>query len=250
MIAALIVTHNSQQYITETLHSIDQQTQQPDLRIAIDDHSKDDTVALLRDRGFTVITATTTSKDTTTRIAQNFVQGVIAAQRAGASVIILGDHDDLWHPHRIKHQVAELTNHPSAALLASDGKVTDTTTVRSTFPVPRDFNVWNRDDQWRYTTRHSIATGGASAIVPANLTTIEVPKGWLHDRWWSLRAVREQVMRVDPTIVIDYRLSESQQVGLNDRGQWNPLTRFMHRITNIPLGVKKMRDIAALLSQE
>jgi len=105
MIAALLVTHNSEGFISQTLASIANQSQQPDIRIAIDDHSTDDTRQLLLQHGFTVIESRSTSNDTTTRIAQNFVQGVNAAQQAGAVTVILGDHDDTWHPDRIKHQV-------------------------------------------------------------------------------------------------------------------------------------------------
>jgi glycosyltransferase involved in cell wall biosynthesis len=254
MIAALLVTHNSGDVITDTLTSIEQQTLQPEIRIAIDDNSTDNTSQLLREHGFTVIAATTTSNDTTTRIAQNFVQGVIAAHELGATVVILGDHDDTWHPHRIAHQVAVLAAHPDTAFLASDGAIAQTqtqattgaTTLRSTFPVPAQFNEWNQDQQWRYTTKHSIATGGASAIVPRNLSTLAVPDGWLHDRWWSLRAVREQVIRTDPIIVIDYRISDQQQVGLDTAGQHNSLTRVLSKLTNIPLTLKKMKDISRL----
>lgn len=249
MIAALLVTHNSGDVITGTLTSIEQQTQQPEIRIAIDDNSTDNTPQLLRENGFTVIAAITSSSDTTTRIAQNFVQGVIAAQELGATVVILGDHDDTWHPHRIAHQVAVLAAHPDTAFLASDGAITQTSTLRSTFPVPAQFNEWNRDQQWRYTAKHSIATGGASAIMPRNISTLAVPAGWLHDRWWSLRAVREHVMLTDPKIVIDYRISDKQQVGLDTAGQHNSLTRVLSKLTNIPLTLNKMKDITALMAE-
>lgn len=248
MIAVVIVTHNSRKFLEETLNSIEAQSQQPGLKVAVDDNSVDNTQQLLSDHGFTVVAATTPSKDTTTRIAQNFVQGVTAAQELGATTVVLGDHDDTWHPHRIAHQIAQLTAHPTTALLASDGAITPTTTLRSTFPVPSDFNDWDRDHQWSYTAKHSIATGGASALIPANLSTLAIPDGWLHDRWWSLRAVRESAMRTDQTIVIDYRLSGGQQVGLDTRGQGNPVARILHKLQDIPLNVKKMKDIAQLLS--
>lgn len=205
---------------------------------------------ILEQHAINVYPATTTSTDITTRIAQNFVQGVEIAQELGADIVILGDHDDIWHPHRVRHQVEELEKNPSVALLASDGKVSETTTLRTTFPVPADFNDWDRDRKWRYVAKRSIATGGASALVPRNLSTIEVPAGWLHDRWWSLRAVRENRMWVDSTPVIDYRLSESQQVGLETHGQGNPVTRVIHKVTHLPQTVRKMKDISGLLAED
>ena len=115
---------------------------------------------------------------------------------------------------------------------------------------PPTFNDMNRDQQWRYAAKHSIATGGASALRPKALSTIEVPAGWLHDRWWSLRAVRESCMAVDPTVVINYRLSADQQVGLDTNSQGNPITWALTKISQAPTTVKKMRDIAYLLGEE
>jgi glycosyltransferase involved in cell wall biosynthesis len=250
MIAALVVTHNSEFFLARTLSSILQQTQLPDLFIAVDDNSSDSTVSILREHGFLVFPATTTATDITTRIAQNFVQGVKAAQDQGAGTLILGDHDDFWHPDRVKHQVEILALNAGTSLLASDGTVSETTTIRTTFPVPADFNDWDRDRKWRYVSRRSIATGGASALVPTNLSTIDVPVGWLHDRWWSLRAVRESSMLVDPTPVIDYHLSESQQVGLATHGQGNPVKRVVHKITHFPQTMRKLTDISGLLAEE
>lgn len=249
MIAALLVTHNSERYLPDLLVSIDQQTRQPDLRIAIDDHSTDNTTQVLRDHGFHAVTSRSTATDTTTRIAQNFVQGVTAARDGGAGIVILGDHDDMWHPHRIAHQADFLTNNPHIAMLASDGNIRTGDTLRSTFPVPVNFNAMTQNEQWRYAAKHSIATGGASGLNPHNLSTLEVPQGWLHDRWWSLRAVREGAMAIDSVVVIDYRLSPDQQVGLDTAGQHNPLAWITNKIKHAPHTVHKMRDIAQLLKE-
>lgn len=253
--AAVIVTHNSEQFLPELLSSITAQTQQPDLIIAVDDNSTDRTVALLTEHGtsaleFSVHRATTTAPDTTTRIAQNFVQGVEIARASGADLVILSDHDDTWLPHRVAHQVAYLTANPTVAFLASDGVTTGTETIRSTFPVPDNFNSMTPTEQWRYTAKHSIATGGASALRPSKLSTLAVPNGWLHDRWWSLRAVREHSMAIDPTVVINYRLSADQQVGLDTNRQGNPISWALTKMSQAPTTVKKMRDIAHLLGEE
>ncbi len=117
---------------------------------------------------------------------------------AGADLVILGDHDDIWHRNRIEHQVALLAaTVRHIAMLASDGFLIDEHgaavpgTIRSTFPIPDGL-------QRSAPARHSsptpcatpIATGGASALRPSALTDWTVPTGWLHDRWWSLAALR------------------------------------------------------------
>lgn len=255
MIAAVIVTHNSGKYLPELIESINKQTQNLDLIVVIDDNSTDDTMNILRTHGITANAATTTATDTVTRIAQNFVQGVKLAQEQGADLVILSDHDDVWHPHRVAHQVSFLNTNPNIAFLASDGVITGNTntnnyTIRSTFPVPAHFNDMTANEKWRYTAKHSIATGGASALRPSKISTIEVPTGWLHDRWWSLRAVRENSMAIDPTIVIDYRLSPDQQVGLDTQHQGNPIKWALNKISQAPTTFKKMRDISKLLGEK
>lgn len=248
MIAAVLVTHNSEGFLPELLASIDRQTLKPDIRLALDDHSTDRTRDLLAQSGFTVIGAEGVSTDITTRIAQNFVQAVTAAQNMGATQIVLGDHDDIWHPHRIAHQSTILSRQDRVSFIASNGR-TPAGTIRTTFPVPENFNELDAREQWKYVAKHSIATGGACAIAPDRLSTIAVPNGWLHDRWWSLRAVREHCMWIDSELVIDYRVTPGQQVGLDTAGQHSGLSWLWHKFRNLPTTLKKMKDIATLLSE-
>lgn len=132
-------------------------------------------------------------------------------------------------------------------MLASNGRTPDGS-LRTTFPVPENFNQLDLQAQWRYVAKHSIATGGASAIAPNRISTLSVPAGWLHDRWWSLRAVREGSMWVDPELVIDYRVSPDQQVGLDAAGQGNSATWFGRKLRELPMTARKMKDISQLLS--
>ena len=224
-VAAVLVTRNSMPRLDETLSSIDGQSRAADALIAIDDHSSDGTVFRLREAGFDVDTSTSTANDVSTRIAQNFVQGLRSAQFHDADLVVLGDHDDVWHPQRIEHQVGVLERSPEVAMVASDGFLIDSGgvalpgTIRSSFPVPDGFSQWSPRQQMRYAIRHSVATGGASALRLAQLDDWSVPLGWLHDRWWSLVALRQGKFLADPSAVIDYRLSDDQQVGLHTSGQ-------------------------------
>jgi len=252
--AAVIVTSNSQAYLEDLLASIDGQTHRPDMRIAIDDMSMDATSDLLEGNGFTVSRATSSAGDTTTRIAQNFLQGVRAAMTAGAEIVILGDHDDVWHRNRVEHQANLLNDHPSVAMLASDGYLIDEHgaalpgTIRSTFPVPEDFNEQSIRAQLAYAVRHSIATGGACALRPAALTDWSIPDGWLHDRWWSLATLRAGRFAADPTPVLDYRLTSDQQVGLNTAHQNHGRKWFRSKAKDAARSVSRTRDLSRLIA--
>jgi len=252
-VAVVIVTHNSQRFLKATLASIQDQELEPDIRIAIDDHSVDATCDLLTEYGFDVRAVTTTAVDRSTRIAQNFHQGLLAAQAASADIVILGDHDDLWHIDRIRHQVDLLREDPRIAMLASDGFLIDEHgaavpgTIRTTFPVPLDFDSLPLRKRLTYAARHSIATGGASALRPAFLTDWSVPPGWLHDRWWSITTLRADRFRVDSTAVIDYRLSHDQEVGLDSRDQESPSRWLRGKARSLGTAAKRVRDASELV---
>jgi len=247
-----MVTHDSQRFIEQTLASIRDQETPADLLIAVDDSSTDATPELLTQHGFTVHRATSTSRDINTRIAQNFQQGLRAANAAGAELVILGDHDDAWHRNRIEHQVALLQQAPTVAMLASDGFLIDEHgaavpgTIRTTFPVLDDFNQQPLRAQLAYALRHSIATGGASALRPSAMADWSVPAGWLHDRWWSLAALRSQAFALDATPVIDYRLSPEQQVGLDSADQDNARRWLLGKLSKATASAARIKDLSRL----
>jgi glycosyltransferase involved in cell wall biosynthesis len=224
-VAAVLVTSNSERWLEPTLMSILAQTRQPDEIVVIDDRSTDGTHAILErmlGAQVQVLASRSASTDLSTRIADNFREGLRVAR--SCDVAVLGDHDDLWHQDRIAHQVQVLGVWDDITMLASDGRLIDVFgnvvpgSLRQTFPVPRAFNDLPPAEQMRAVIRRSIATGGASAVRTAAFADLAIPPGWLHDRWWSLTATAREQMRIDDAQVIDYRISPGQEVGL-DRGR-------------------------------
>jgi len=263
-VAAVIVTHNSAQFIGETLASVKAQTQLPDQIVVIDDFSSDNTIQIVREHlvsagiPYVIHPATTEATDLHTRIAQNFMQGVKEAQNKGAEVIVLGDHDDIWHENRIAQHMQIFNKNPHAAMIAADAVIKSddnshaelsamASTLRSSFPVPVNFNDLRTTQQFSYVLKHSVATGGASAIKPAMFHNFEIPKGWLHDRWWSLAATAHRGLVIDNTPVIDYRITAAQQVGLDtahqQAGNANWLTGHVKRL---PRTIKRTYDLVPL----
>lgn len=249
--AALIVTSNSAQWIEQTLASIVGQEHQPDAIVVIDDNSTDATRsivhAVLGGRA-NVYRATSRAEDVTTRIAHNFHQGIRACLKY--NVVVLGDHDDLWYPTRVGHQVGQLAMRPEMAMIASDGTLVNARnesldgTLRATFPVPGDWNHEPPAAQMRYAVRHSIATGGASALRPASFADLTIPAGWLHDRWWSLVATARRAMLIDTELVIDYRVIDTQEVGLG-RGRQGD-SRVKRLVSGVTAGQEVMGKLLDL----
>ena len=258
-VGVVIVTHNSANFIAETLESVKRQTLLPDTIVVIDDHSTDNTIQIAREHlvnsgiDYVIHPATTDATDVHTRIARNFVQGVNEAQSKGAEIVVLGDHDDLWHEGRIAQHVKIFNEHPTAVMVAADGVIKSDDnpampqTIRSSFPVPVNFNDLRTTQQFSYVLKHSVATGGASAIKPEKFHHFEVPQGWLHDRWWSLAATAHRGLVIDTTAVIDYRITAEQQVGLDTANQQASNTKLLGgHLKRLPRTIKRAYDLVPL----
>lgn len=250
-IAAVLAVHGDAPHVLDTLVSIAAQDRPVDERIAVADAITEEVRTLLEAHGFHIVNATTTAMDPHTRVAHNFSQGVALA--TACDLAVLGDHDDVWHRHRVRHHEQVANEFPDAAMLVSDGRLVNATgegmgsTLRMTFPVPVEWNDMSTSAQWRYAIRHSIATGGASAVRPKYVAAQQVPPGWLHDRWWSLAAIRRGGIVIDDVIVIDYRITDEQQVGLDTQGQHDALAWLTNKAGNAGRTVKRMRDLSSLM---
>jgi glycosyltransferase involved in cell wall biosynthesis len=251
-VAALLVTHNSAAWIEQTLASIAAQSRPVDAIVVIDDGSSDGTVELLRAYpSLTVHAAASVSSDTTSRIAQNFRQGLRAC--SGHDMVVLGDHDDVWHVDRVQVQLDLLSVHQDVVMVASDGRLVDEAgnpaggTLRTAFPVPADFAQLPRAQQMTEAIRRSVATGGASAVRPEAFADQGIPDGWLHDRWWSLLAISREAFALDESVVIDYRLSAGQEIGITSGHQGKSLIgRVGSAIASLPATLGKVGDLHSL----
>lgn len=250
-VGVVLVTHNAENWLEQTLQSIATQSQSPEEIVIIDDASTDRTTAMIADMlpSARVMPALAKAADRATRIAQNFVQGVRASR---ADIVILGDHDDVWMPERIAHQVKVMQEYPMAAMVASSATLIDQEgnllagTLRGTFPVPSSFMTWPRGRQITFALVRSIATGGVSAIRPKAFASLDVPSGWLHDRWWSLSAVQQGGFVLDDGIVAQYRVSPTQEVGLQTNDQGTPRW-ILNQISKGPTLGRKASHVAGLL---
>jgi len=256
-IAAVIVTHQSEQWLPTTLTSVLNQTTPVDQIVIVDDsstdHSRQIALDILGPKAH-VVPARTTSPHLSTRIAANFQQGLRLCRDADA--VILGDHDDVWHPHRVEHQI-ELLYTNDVDMVASDGVLVDeqgspvSGTLRSVFRVPQEWWQGSPRMRMRIALRRSIATGGASAVRPRAFSDRDIPERWLHDRWWSLVATARERMMLDVAAVIDYRVLRSQQVGLDRALQASGTARRMGRaVTSIPTTYRRLSELRSGLARD
>lgn len=238
-VAAAVVTHNGLPWVPECIDSILGQSHSADVVIVVDDHSTDGTPELLQERyGAHIVLMpadpAVQALSRHARIAANFTKAVEGAVSLGAELVALGDQDDRWLGDRLERQIAGMEG---LAMMASDGWLVDSTgnrsgaTLRTAFPVAPEFESLTPAEQLGLALRRSVATGGASMIRPGAFHTLQVPAGWLHDRWWSLAAIALGRFAIDRNCAIEYRITEDQVVGLGQGSQrGGPTARLLHHL--------------------
>lgn len=107
-VSVIIPAYNAEQYIAETLASVENQTLKDIEIIVVDDGSKDNTAAVVQ--AFPSV-----------RYVRKSNGGVSAARNHGASLahgefLAFLDADDIWHPDKLRQQVQALSLHPECNL--------------------------------------------------------------------------------------------------------------------------------------
>ena len=117
-LSVIIASYNHQDYIAETLKSLENQTFQDFEIIVVDDGSTDKTVEVVR------------NFPSRAQIFAQENQGVVAARNRGVSLsqgeyICFVDSDDIVLPDRFKRQVAALDSDPELGLVFADALIID-----------------------------------------------------------------------------------------------------------------------------
>lgn len=157
--------------------------------------------------------------DVYTRIAANFSAGIAAASQSHR-FIALSDQDDVWCRDRLSRQHARLRKTGAVATIG-DGQLIDEfdrvvdETLRDRFPILSDWITATPRARLESILRSPMATG-AAMMIDRELTelALPIPRGWLHDRWFSIVATAAARLDVDDHIVIKYRISDQQAVGV------------------------------------
>ncbi|WP_265444993.1 glycosyltransferase [Flexivirga meconopsidis] len=258
-VGCVMVTHNGARHLTEQLDSMHEQTVSLDELVVIDDGSVDATTDVVRDHPITreVVTHVvpapprTESMPLYDRIAANFSLGV---SLCGSELIVLADQDDVWYPRRVAAHVDWFRTHPQSAMVASNADLIDAEsaplgrTMRDDFPVPAEWSHWSPQHRMRYTLAKPVATGAASAIVPRRLVGHgSVPRGWLHDRWYSLDAVANNLLDIDPVAQIAYRVHSDQVLGVaGSSASRTARGRLQRRASQPTLAARKLWQLSRL----
>lgn len=114
-VSVIIPTYNRADFIAETLESVLTQTYEPCEIIIVDNGSTDDTLARLAPYGDVVRVIGEAQSGMGGAYARN-----TGIKHAKGDYIAILDSDDLWHPDKLKLQMALLTNDKNLAWAYSD----------------------------------------------------------------------------------------------------------------------------------
>lgn len=225
-LSVALCTWEGSAYLQQQLRSIGAQTRLPDEVVVCDDGSTDDSVAIVeRFAACAPFPVTVSVNSRRLGVTGNYARAIA---RCTGDVIVLGDQDDVWLPHRLHRLASRFEEDPETMLAFSDAHLTDARGRRTGqrlwqmvgFDVAEQQRL--RKEPFGQLMGRSIVSGctlafratGRALLSPFPNERTDSTVRVLHDRWISL--VLSPVFRVavvsEP--LIEYRLHSRQQVGI------------------------------------
>ena len=141
-VAAIIATYNSAKFIQRTILSALQQDYEPIEITVVDDGSTDDTVRKVERFAPRVRILHHPNKANLGPAASRN----LGIKNTGADLIAFLDHDDMWHPTKIREQVTIFNNYPDVGLVHTNGYAIDEDDNILYELLPKDFNEPNQPE--------------------------------------------------------------------------------------------------------
>lgn len=218
----VMATYNGEKYLSQMLDSLVSQTRPADSIVVVDDGSKDATVQILKSYANRLpLTIIQFEKNQGHRAA--FSRGLEEAKKnvGENDYIALADQDDIWLPCKHELLMAEIER-SNVDLVLGDAEVIDS--------KGKKFG-----DSWRalhsipeHLSLHALMTGftnvtGCMVLFRASLlkSVLPIPVDvFVHDQWITFCAAARNGYATIKTPVIQYRIHESNAIGLGHNHTW------------------------------
>ena len=220
-ISVAMCTYNGGRYLEKQLESIARQTQLPCELIVCDDHSTDDTMAILKrfhaEAPFPVHVVQNGLRLGSTR---NFDQAIGLSR---GEFIALCDQDDRWLPEKLEKLCGALCENPFLGGVFSDAALIDgddRPIGRSLFQRHRFTPAKQRSFIACPTAtllKHDVVTGATlmfRAVIRRYCSPI--PASWVHDGWLAWMLALHSRLTLIPEPLIEYRVHAGQQLGVSN----------------------------------
>jgi glycosyltransferase involved in cell wall biosynthesis len=221
-ISVAMCTYNGGRYLREQLESIAAQSRLPCELVVCDDHSTDDTIAILKQfqaqAPFRVRVIQNSLRLGSTR---NFDQAIGLAR---GEFIALCDQDDRWMPGKLERLADELNDNPFLGGVFSDADLIDGNGRRTGMRLfgQHKFTPAKQRKFIRCPTatllKHDVVTG-ATLMVRSSVRRYcsPIPATWVHDGWmaWMIALHSRLTLIAEP--LIEYRVHTGQQLGVGGK---------------------------------
>ncbi|HEY2470119.1 MAG TPA: glycosyltransferase family 2 protein [Terracidiphilus sp.] len=218
-ISVAMCTYNGARYLREQLESIANQVRPPCELVVCDDHSVDDTIAILKqfqaNAPFPILVIQNALRLGSTR---NFDQAIGLCR---GEFIVLCDQDDRWLPQKLERLSDVLTENPflggvfsDANLMDGDGRPAGTRLfARHNFTTAKQRNFIASPASTLL--KHDVVTG-ATLMFRASIRRYcsPIPASWVHDGWLAWMIALHSRLTLIPEPLIEYRIHAGQQLGV------------------------------------
>jgi len=218
-ISVAMCTFNGGRYLQEQLESIASQTRLPCELVVCDDHSTDDTPAILKtfqgNAPFPVRIVQNAMRVGSTR---NFDQAIGMSR---GEFIALCDQDDRWLPIKLERLSETLTTNPFLGGVFSDAHLIDGEgkAIGTRLFAKHKFTRAKQQDFVSCPTatllKHDVVTG-ATLMFRASVRRYcsPIPSTWIHDGWLAWMIALHSRLTLIPEPLVEYRIHAGQQLGV------------------------------------
>jgi glycosyltransferase involved in cell wall biosynthesis len=222
-VSIAMCTYNGEQFISEQLESMMNQTRLPDELIVCDDRSTDRTIEILNtfkaDAPFPVIIMINELQLGSTK---NFEKAI---QHCSGDIIFLADQDDVWDSSKIAIMESRFQD-PEVGMVFTNAAMVDQDLH------PLGYSLWEsipftESEQERLVSkpldvmiRKNVVTGAAMAF-RAKLTETLLPftNNWVHDAWIAvlISCLQNTKVEIIDKPLIKYRQHANNQLGASKK---------------------------------
>lgn len=225
-VSVILCTFCGTRHLEKQLQSLLTQTLKPFELIVCDDHSGDDTVAMVEEfRSEAPFPVRIVVNERNLGSTANFDQGM---EMATGDYLALCDQDDEWYPRKLEALSAVLEARPDVGCVFSDATLIDGNGTSMGGQTLFSLHGFNPVRQRKFLNgnaidvllQHDVITG-ATLMVRASLRPKwhPIPASWVHDGWmtWMLAVYSKIELVREP--LVGYRIHAQQQLGVGKRSR-------------------------------
>ncbi|KGM45898.1 glycosyltransferase family 2 protein [Neobacillus niacini] len=232
-VSVAMATYNGEKYLEQQIDSILMQLGSEDELIISDDHSSDQTIAIIERY---------LKNDQRVKLFTNEESGVTsnfenAIKRTQNDIIFLSDQDDIWKPEKVKTVKSYYEKHPNIQMIMSDITVVDNqlnTTIESFFHYRG-----SRAGVIKNIFKNSYIGCAMSFRKELKTKILPIPRNVpMHDMWIGLVADMNKSALLIPEKLIYYRRHDATVTTVENTSSFKEKLLWRYQISTLLLKSK------------